>query len=610
MKFNSIYGAIFFILIVMLLAFLEQVVFSVLSLSFHSEVPIEGYARFSTGDNLNWALPEWDDSCWDSMEIIKGRFSKPSKITHMGWYRIHFYAPQNVELDHTAVYLGRIAGADEVYLNGIKIGGEGIIQSAFVIPPELERVYEIPPGLLHLGNYNLLAVRVLSPFSNGGIRGKKLLLGDYRNLMLIKERRNSIRITLEVMMCMAVLSFAVLSIIAYVEGVNEGFYSAIFFIVYGIIFLLGSCLFYKKGFKGPAAQKLELGLIGIFPIAFIRFIMTYFRVPFSLFLKIEFVAGIIASLMIALFLSLENYFLFERLWSYLLLPAYLLTVVVLFVDARRTGKLENGLLTPGILAFIILSGLGEIVTFSHVDSDMLGYPISFWDYGVLIIMMSILQSMIRKILDTRKEVYALSNKLFTAYEQERNRIARELHDGLGQDLLAIKFSLQSVNEKLKNENLNLLILNLERAISNLRNTLKGLRSAIIDDMGLGRAIELYAREFTKSTGIVTHLFVKADCRVTSIIEQNVFRIFQEALSNVAKHANATEVHISVEIDERIVILKVSDNGCGFDSGAKHTERGMGIASMAERATLLGGIFKIKSAPGKGTTIEVRVPCHD
>jgi PAS domain S-box-containing protein len=211
---------------------------------------------------------------------------------------------------------------------------------------------------------------------------------------------------------------------------------------------------------------------------------------------------------------------------------------------------------------------------------------------------------------SRDQLRALAARLQKVREEERTRVAREIHDELGQALTAIKIDLSSLShnmpaeEKQRSESIMKLV---DETIQSVRRISTELRPAILDAAGLVGAVEWAAEEFEARTGIQCHLDLPQD---DLVIDQEaataVFRIFQETLTNVARHANATAVNVRLAKEDGGLTLEVHDNGKGVSEEQLTTSRSLGILGMRERALLLGGEFTITGAPGEGTTARIRI----
>jgi PAS domain S-box-containing protein len=206
----------------------------------------------------------------------------------------------------------------------------------------------------------------------------------------------------------------------------------------------------------------------------------------------------------------------------------------------------------------------------------------------------------------------LSDHLLNIRETERTNIAREIHDELGQQLTILKMDVSWLHQKLqKYDDVPLLqksgdtLKMLNETIKTVRRIATELRPSMLDDLGLIEAIEWQSKEFEKRSGIkisfepgVAHL------PVSNSVATSLFRIYQEALTNIARHANAKNVFSKLQLDNNEVILTILDDGIGFDLNALGKKQTLGLLGMKERTLMIGGRFDINSKPGAGTTIVV------
>jgi PAS domain S-box-containing protein len=214
-------------------------------------------------------------------------------------------------------------------------------------------------------------------------------------------------------------------------------------------------------------------------------------------------------------------------------------------------------------------------------------------------------------------VRRLLRRLVTVQEDERRRIARDLHDHLGQQMTALRLNLEALKRSRQaGDDLTTLIENAERIATRLEADADflawELRPAGIDDFGLPATLGRFVGEWSKHYGIDGEFHASGLDRERLALdaEINLYRIAQEALNNVYKHANASRVDMILERRDNHVVLIIEDNGTGFDPAAamrSGAERGLGLIGMRERAALAGGTLDVESGPGKGTTIFVRIP---
>jgi len=212
----------------------------------------------------------------------------------------------------------------------------------------------------------------------------------------------------------------------------------------------------------------------------------------------------------------------------------------------------------------------------------------------------------------------LLERAVAAQEEERKRIARELHDDTGQTLTALGVGLGGVEETIaqNTELAQYQIAELKNmtmhAIDNLRQYISDLRPSMLDDMGLVSAVRWFAQQYSERVGIEIGVeVIGAKRRLPSRVETVLFRIVQEALNNVGRHAHATHAKVQLEFADAAVVLTIEDDGRGFAVdqvlGVQPERRAWGLLGVQERVSLVGGKFKVDSAPGHGTTMTVEIP---
>jgi PAS domain S-box-containing protein len=212
----------------------------------------------------------------------------------------------------------------------------------------------------------------------------------------------------------------------------------------------------------------------------------------------------------------------------------------------------------------------------------------------------------------------ITTRVLQAQEEERKRIARELHDETAQSLASLLIALDGLKPHIPEENgplasgMSRFEQVLKRTLDEVRALSHDLRPAILDDFGLGAAMQSYADEWTETFGVPVRLDAEAvpDGRLPSDTEVALFRVVQEALMNAGKYARAHAVTILLSFANDAVLLVVQDDGVGFDQeqlGGPSRRGGLGLSGMRERAALLGGTLTIDTTPGQGTRITLRAP---
>jgi signal transduction histidine kinase len=212
----------------------------------------------------------------------------------------------------------------------------------------------------------------------------------------------------------------------------------------------------------------------------------------------------------------------------------------------------------------------------------------------------------------------MSRRLVDLQESERRQLARELHDRVGQNLTALSISLDILKSQLSHNGNEALRSRLEDAgtvlestAGSIENVMSELRPPMLDDYGLLPALQWYASEFSRRTGIQVGVAGEEEMnRPTQAGEIALFRIAQEALTNVVKHAHAGRVEIALEHTGTEFVMSVSDDGVGLDTDpvpVSKQRQGLGMVTMRERTQAVGGSFEIGAASDGGTRVVVRIP---
>jgi signal transduction histidine kinase len=231
------------------------------------------------------------------------------------------------------------------------------------------------------------------------------------------------------------------------------------------------------------------------------------------------------------------------------------------------------------------------------------------------------QGTARDITERKQAQEALqwfSRQLIEAQEDERRRISRELHDQIGQVLTAVKMGLHSVQQLCAASDARAYIKDnieaVDEALRLVRDLSVDLRPPVLDDLGLATALRWYVDRFAKRTGSQVELLINLPEqreRFSRELETACFRITQEALTNIVRHANASEIVIQLARNENQLLLSIKDNGVGFDPSGlrKRTPRAatLGLVSMQERAHAAGGTVEIHSRIARGTEVRFKLP---
>jgi signal transduction histidine kinase len=284
-----------------------------------------------------------------------------------------------------------------------------------------------------------------------------------------------------------------------------------------------------------------------------------------------------------------------------------------FETARLMRERERSRLTP----IVFLTAAAE-----EVDSVFRGYEVGAVDYLIKPIVPEVLKSKVSvfvelarksvQLAESEQKLRALAAHLISVREEERGHIAREIHDELGQVLTGLKMEVAWLARRLnadqqplveKTETMGRLI---DQTVQTVRKISTGLRPEVLDEMGLVAAIGWQAKEFQKRTGIRCRLNLPQEIGgLEGEVSTTMFRVFQEILTNVARHSRATRVDVDLKSEVAGLVLEVADNGIG--TGEHNGRRSLGLLGMQERALRLGGEVSIGSTPGHGTRVVVTIP---
>jgi len=219
-----------------------------------------------------------------------------------------------------------------------------------------------------------------------------------------------------------------------------------------------------------------------------------------------------------------------------------------------------------------------------------------------------------ELRESEQHARNLAARLIDAQEEERKRIARELHDDLSQRLAVlgmlvdgIRYDTGDSNEKARRGLIEARdrLIELHTAIRALSHH---LHPGVVERAGLGEALRLHCVEFSRISGTPIALAITGDGRMLNPhVALSLFRVVQEALNNVQKHAAATQVHVCLSSSDHQAELSITDNGSGFDAQSLNRNTGLGLNSIEERIRFLGGNIRIESAPGSGASIQVNIP---
>jgi len=333
--------------------------------------------------------------------------------------------------------------------------------------------------------------------------------------------------------------------------------------------------------------------------------------PKSLYALQELLGGLEQTVMVAqsgeeaLKLALKNDF-----------AVILLDVRMPGMDGFETAKMIRGRERSRATPIIFLTAQAD-----EMNSMFRGYAVGAVDYLMKPVMPEVLKSKVaifvelhmksERLRESEDKLRRLAAHLISVREEERAHIAREIHDELGQVLTGIKMEVGWLAKRLKEpallEKTDSMSKLIDSSVQTVRKIATGLRPEMLDDMGLIAAVGWQAKEFQKRTGIRCRTKLPPESKLDLDISTTAFRIFQEILTNVARHSRATRIDIDLELAEDCLRLEVVDNGVGIADADLNGRKSLGLLGMQERALLFGGEVSITGSPAHGTRVAVSIP---
>jgi two-component system, NarL family, sensor kinase len=226
-------------------------------------------------------------------------------------------------------------------------------------------------------------------------------------------------------------------------------------------------------------------------------------------------------------------------------------------------------------------------------------------------------ALLERLAESESRFRRISRGVLQLQEEERTRISRDLHDGIGQSLTALRIQLELLEQRVAERDAALspdaasareLA---ESCLAEVRQLARVLRPPMLDDLGLGPTLRWLTRTLQEKTGVAIELRLEGDeARADPAVETIVYRLVQEALTNVVKHAAARSAAVTVSKEAGRIRVRVEDQGRGFEPAqilSSAEEAGLGVRGMRDRVHFFNGRFKVRSAPGAGTVVEAEIP---
>ncbi|MCO6455598.1 MAG: hypothetical protein J5I93_09920 [Pirellulaceae bacterium] len=577
---------------------------------------LAGQHRLWGEDDLRFARRDWDDSHWPTVRVPAG--AQGQGVSARGivvWYRLRFRVPEALRAADLGVDLGIVSRADETYLNGMRIGGHGRIAgqdglpSAF--PPPIHRVYRLPREHLRYGQWNVLAIRVSGLFGDQGILGDSPRIDHFLALERARLRGEQWSWAAESFLMGIDAMTLVFCLFMFVTGIRdrELIWFGITVLAYTLAGGFEERIPYALGLLTPVTQTLAFLCGSCAVAALVQFFAD------ALGLRVGRAVHCLQGLTIATgLLSCLLFWTGPPRTHALAQSAWLLCWAV-------SGVLLIGLTGRGIWrrvpeAWPLAIGLGLIVAgtwhatlFPHSPGAVL-LGVREFEFVVRGFLICCAFAVVQRYARARTQLAHANGRLRDAHEEERRRLSRELHDGLGQSLNALKLRIDMLagDGVATREALTDLSEEVRGAISETRQIAHDLRPAMLQQSGLVETLRCYAKRLEKRSSVVITVTSTGGLNIPLHVQDHLYRICQEAICNALRHAAARRVTIDLRQDDGRVTVVVEDDGRGL--ALEHVEQpasGIGLRSIRERCELLQGGVRFLHPVQGGTRMLVEIP---
>jgi signal transduction histidine kinase len=584
-------------------------------------INLSGHHPVMSGDNPDYAKPEYDDSGWNLSKLPAAEdWSKlggdPSQ--YVRWQRIKFETSKMVDLSRPALLLGVVSGADKVYLNGELIGDTANLDASYVTWQTTNysqvwtRIYEFDPGLVRYDRSNVLAIRFARfKEGNSSVIAGPMVIADTSVAYELSAGIVSRHTTTAALLMAYDLMVALAVVISFVIGFRNNMYvyatqmyACVFF---GMIFL--STLLRKNHIELP--PFIEVYLLKFAPCLvapLTSFVAQTFgkKVPkWAIYLQRTLVISTLAFPVAGLgWLSsiLDYSTVFQQISSVGLLAL----LIYWAFNALRSGNKLGWPLSVGLSMFFVALFYEFFVDW-HALVVWLGHPPSYFTFRFFLICLAMMVG--QSYLSIRDRLNAAREDILSAHEMERSRLARDIHDGIGQWLSSIKLDLQLFKRSDKTsgsqQELNAVMDHIDEAISDTRRIAHDLSPVMIEKYGFSTAIHNHVDAIAEKLDLAIIINIDETISLNKNTESHLYRIFQEAIKNAIKHGEAKEIKVTLAIENNRIVFEINDNGLGFDvEDNENNVAGLGFTSIKERASLLSADCQIKSKINVGTSIKL------
>lgn len=563
---------------------------------------LTGELRVASCSQYPCPLPAADDARWTSIPFgPDGIAASLNRREGLAWVSLRFVLPPGARPGRPALLITHPADAEEAYLNGEPAGGVGTIGPRFATAVAGPRVLPLPAAALREGANE---IAMLSLFAGRNVRfyTGPFLLGEREDIEEADRRvLFPVVATEAAFLGMLISVFVYYGLLVAKRVYRSDYLLFLAFIgLYAAAFFLGSNFLHRDGVVGERYGYAQQIVSSIRTLAMLGLVTSITGNRFGAMFRVfgAAIAGFVALDLVLPPLTALTVLDVPRKVLFGALGVYYLALSANALHRRREDALP------------VLVGVASYVVGSRLD---VLWGIALRDYALAAFALCMLFALTSRHARLRNRIEEVSVRLLDAHEVERRRIARDIHDGVGQSLLALRMKLQKLAAALRRgavpavEPLEAMAADTAKILEEVRQVSMDLRPSFVESMSLKNLLNWYGSSFAGTHGLDFSINDRTD-GVTDPgprVKDNIYRIFQEILTNVVKHAGASRVEVSLYRDGRFLVLEVADNGRGFVEAGERGN-GIGLETMRERAELLGGTCRSESVLGRGTKVRVEV----
>lgn len=566
-------------------------------------VPLTGRFDLAIVDDAPYARPPADSPLWQKAFIGPEGLEGDLDITEgVGWAVIEFDVEDPARYPLPALLVTYPPDAEEYYLNGTLVGKAGRISKYYEAVPSGPRYLEFTNSALKKG-HNELAIKVL--FAGQNIRDfdGPIYLGSEIDMNLAWDPPYLKAVTTEAVFLSFYITALILFAFIFTKNTDQTEYLLfIVFLTLRIMHLAAQSHFIID--NGLTQDWFVVVRRAVFPLLSATMLLLIAAFSRAGLQKLDwlFLAGCagfsVAELFTPPLAALGLFSLPYKVFMFVLAVYFLLLSIRMVVSKKD----EAWPLMIGVIAYSIGSRFDLLL------------GTEYRNYAITAFSLCMFYALASRHARLNARLNQLSNKLLDAHEEERHRLARDIHDGVGQSVLGLKLKLQMLGEKTRREPGSVdaeafleLAADTSTILDEVRRTARDLRPAFVENVPLADALEWYAESALKDSRIDFY-FHRSELELLDPplrVKDNIYRIFQEILANALKHSGASRIDVTLFMRGKVLTLLATDNGVGFVRS--RSPAGLGLMTMGERAELLGGVCTVESNVGHGTTVSVEVP---